>query len=338
MTELNLQAAQTFGVSTASMLFNNLCSVQELCIFVHKHTVVVSSNTVEKPNIFAPPDAQSTDMISSMNGHVLTAAGRAIIGLTNPKGFAMIDASDGSPSLFVPSDGQQYRCYAIVNSVGLVSQQTPCTVLLGTDHGDVIAVVLNSELVAVHTVNHAGAHGSESVTCLTGGEIDDTLTVAVSGDGSGSLSFWKLNDMGLPIKGSSHKSINDCVTSVQMLLGAQMPADAAGMIGASYSSGAIKLFNRTTNELKVEISAHSRPITALTYNGFNNCLASAGEDQLLCVWKMPDNKEGQVRLVAHKHHPNFLLTGCAFSSDGGMLHANAFESDVVWSYETKKAI
>ncbi|GMI02856.1 hypothetical protein TrVE_jg4761 [Triparma verrucosa] len=106
---------------------------------------------------------------------------------------------------------------------------------------------------------------------------------------------------------------------------------------AGFSSGHLKFFDLGSGECFVEVAAHSRCISAVCLNEEAGFVATASEDCVLNVWKVPDSPSdgSQVDLTFTEYIPDRQLTGVTFLTDGhgeNKMLASSYDSDTldVW--------
>lgn len=89
-----------------------------------------------------------------------------------------------------------------------------------------------------------------------------------------------------------------------------------------YLTGILRVYAADSLQLRAEVAAHSRAVTAL--DAWDNHVASVGEDAFLNVWELTGSKNGgggHVRLVSSHAVPNDLLTGVAFAASKSVVTA-----------------
>lgn len=134
--------------------------------------------------------------------------------------------------------------------------------------------------------------------------------LSASGDASGNILLW---DFDFKKKLEIPSAHVDSVTDLIILL-------SGAKLAASYGSGKIRLFS-STGQCEVEICAHSKWITGLTYHAGTQQLASVGEDCVLNVWST-NTQVGSTAPIVHQASasiPNGLPTGITFNGVGDAL-------------------
>ena len=100
---------------------------------------------------------------------------------------------------------------------------------------------------------------------------------------------------------------------------------------AAYSSGHIRLFRSSLQELAVEVTAHVRTITGLSIHPTLYMAASVSEDQHMHIWTLPDftsYASAEMDLLCSSHVENRKLTGVAFLNDD-QIGVVAYDDDEV---------
>ena len=106
---------------------------------------------------------------------------------------------------------------------------------------------------------------------------------------------------------------------------------------ASYTTGHIRIFRASISELAIEVTAHSRSITAMAIDPYLNIIASVSEDQFLHVWQFPtfnsrDNCD--MDLIYSDKIENKLLTGVTFLSGiDSRIAVVSYDDDELIIYE-----
>jgi WD40 repeat protein len=104
------------------------------------------------------------------------------------------------------------------------------------------------------------------------------------------------------------------------------------VIVAAYSSGHIRLFRGSIQEMAIEITAHARIINAIALHPTLSTFASCGDDQFLNIWSLPDFKdksEHNAELLFSERLPNRLLTGIGYFSEDRIGVASYDEDDLI---------
>lgn len=94
---------------------------------------------------------------------------------------------------------------------------------------------------------------------------------------------------------------------------------------ACYSSGHIRVFRTDIFELCIEISAHSRAISALSVSKDKKEFATCGQDQMVQEWSIPDFKSIQsskIELIGSFVLENKICTGLCFLNDSRICVAS----------------
>ena len=324
MAAQDLQGGTPLPISVSpSLLYNNLSTLPDgTAVYAHKEDAVMASLQTSGCTVASQAELAKATVTSI---DVASLYGRPFIAFMSKLGFTLHDPTRDVAVFRVTTEGNaDMRGHGFVNTASL-KQNKPCTLLLGEGSGSVIVVTLSPELQVVGSTK-VSAHEC-SVTCVTGSDGEfPSPTVAVSGDVSGALCLWRNGANGLPEVARSVPFPDDCVTSIQMLTA------AGDLFAAAFGSGQIRVFGRAEGDLRIAIAAHNRWINALAYCPVSNRLASAAEDQLLCLWRMPSPQDGSVGLMAYKLHPDALLSGCAFANDGRGLLATAYDGDSLFTY------
>ena len=89
------------------------------------------------------------------------------------------------------------------------------------------------------------------------------------------------------------------------------------IVVAGFATGLIRLFRCSISEMAIEIKAHSRPVSGLTFSPRNAYFASCGEDQIVNVWDFPDfstRANSSLNNIQSIKLQNQYLTGITFIS------------------------
>lgn len=103
---------------------------------------------------------------------------------------------------------------------------------------------------------------------------------------------------------------------------------------AAYASGHMRVYRMSANEMSIEITAHTRSITALTLHPELQLVASCSEDQHLHVWSCPDftSVSKDMDLLYSGYVENRKLTGVAFMADE-KIGVVAYDEDDITVFE-----
>jgi WD40 repeat protein len=102
-------------------------------------------------------------------------------------------------------------------------------------------------------------------------------------------------------------------------------------IFAGFSSGHIRVYRPDTRELAIEIAAHVRMVTGLTYNEETQLAASCSSDQYLHVWSVPDFRSkanSNLDCVYSSVLENKMCTGVAFINEHKLAVAAYDEEEI----------
>lgn len=216
---------------------------------------------------------------------------------------------------------------------GLAACPSTDTLLVGTSWGEVLQLAVAR---GAPSAGSAGAASSSSVLTLAGrlqgGHKAAVTCIAaderyiVSADDLGSVSQWDAGTGRLLVRHDR---------------GAGYPATALALHGdvivAGYGSGHVRIF-RCGNApggarfMEVELTAHARSVTAVSFHPSAPTFASVGEDGLVNVWSLPElgtagggvgapgsgTGKARVLLDMTARVANAVLTGAAFVCPGGV--------------------
>ncbi|KAI6650431.1 hypothetical protein LOD99_5868 [Oopsacas minuta] len=155
----------------------------------------------------------------------------------------------------------------------------------------------------------------------------DATGCLVSGDDTGMVCVWKLKG----IEGMSDQTPNIVVkTSDSPCTGVAMCGD---FIIASFGSGKIEIWGKTSLELKFEINAHARWINSIDVCHKKRWLIAVSEDTCVSVWQLPRDNSGVMECLHYQAVQSCMLTGCQFLDEDGIDFAlTAYDHNEILIY------
>jgi hypothetical protein len=191
------------------------------------------------------------------------------------------------------------------------------SLVIGHGTGEVEQALIGADF-SVQVINRQKAHRG-AITVVTSSARGPASYV--SGDTSGEVHLW--ND-----QLQSYASLpaqQDSVSAIQFL--------NEEWIAAGYGSGTIRIISARTGQLRCDVGAHSRWITAMSFSPVSNLLASVAEDNLLCLFRITQTPAGpKVEFAGYKIHPNRLPTGVVFSDDGKTATISIYDAEKLLMY------
>jgi WD40 repeat protein len=137
--------------------------------------------------------------------------------------------------------------------------------------------------------------------------------VLATGDESGAIALWKEGDRVKGFSGNGH-----LCTSL---------AAGNGYVAAGFSTGHLRLYNVDEQQLHVEITAHTRTVSAVCMHPNRPLVGVCSEDTFVGIWSLPDGQTSGVKNVLQTSPSPFLITGCQFmGSDFEKLGCTAYDS------------
>ncbi|GET85975.1 hypothetical protein, conserved [Leishmania tarentolae] len=159
------------------------------------------------------------------------------------------------------------------------------------------------------------AHAKRSITAMdlesTGAE---SCVEMASGDAGGHVVLWTDNNPTLSIPPDSG---TDAVTGVRLI-------PLRNAVAVAYGGGQIKLIQRSSGAVTINIQAHSRWINTMVYSPTLHWLASAAEDGQISVWDVTSADPNRV-CIASGTLTDELPTGLVFLSNAGGLLAASYD-------------
>jgi WD40 repeat protein len=295
---------------TPTISYNNLASsdIDGVSAYAHDEHVVVL-RALGSARLTQSEAFKAT--VTSLT--FIAARGRSLLCFTNRFGMCAFDVARDAAILRISSDGaNEYR------GIAATEVEDGVVVVLGSTQGTLFFYTLDSDFQVQRTAKMQ--QHSAPVTCVAclqhSSSAGTGSVVSVDTDGKIAVS----SGTGVLL---SHTTFpNDCATSVAWL-------DAA-RVAVTFGSGAIRVLDVNSCAQTIAIGAHSRSITAMTAHQPSGRVATGGEDGLLCVWHIAQDS---AKLLWYKAHTDYLLTGCAFNTDGARLNVVAYDSDKAWSYD-----
>lgn len=104
---------------------------------------------------------------------------------------------------------------------------------------------------------------------------------------------------------------------------------------AAFTTGHIRIYRASINELAIEITAHGRCINGLALHPALDVVASVGEDQNMNVWSVPDfssRSSREIDLLSSFVLANKKLTGVSFFNDE-RIGVVAYDDDEINFFE-----
>jgi len=137
----------------------------------------------------------------------------------------------------------------------------------------------------------------------------------VAGDDHGAVVIWELGN------GKFAKKMD--------LPGAGFPCTSLrgghGYVCGGFSTGHLRLYNLQKGMMEVEITAHTRTITAVAVHPTRALVACASDDTFVSVWGLPKPSDPKVKKVMLVSPNSSLLTGVGFLGNG-LVAAVAYDS------------
>lgn len=300
---LNLTASQT-----PSLLFGNLSASRGTLAFVRQNDVVVVHVGANKTQL-----VQSRSRPHKVFGcHVVELNGKVTVALVSTNGaeFWAMDAP-GAPlrlaALFnlesvlprLPDTMHFVRGLAVLPSL---DANMPAHVVLGLSTGQLVLLEVAAQSNS-RVVRRLPAHSAAVTTLASGGRLRGLVSACDDGE----IIVWS---SGLEKLGS--------------LPGGGFPCTGLVMRGhalvASYATGFVRILRCDPLELVAEIDAHSRCVMALHLHPTESLFLTAGEDQYVHVWTLPDldpdRGSEEVSMQATLRVVHQLPTGAQFMVQG----------------------
>lgn len=136
-------------------------------------------------------------------------------------------------------------------------------------------------------------HGISAVACVG--------TKVITGDDKGNVNFWE---------GSKCvKTINGVGSPVTVL------RVGHGYAVGAFASGHLRYYSLSNNCLAIEITAHTRSISAVDIHKDKPLVVCASEDTFISVWTLPSSKDAHVRHILTESPAAGLLAGVKFTAE-----------------------
>lgn len=301
---------KSFCVSQAPplLLHHNLCRGKlDTFLFASSRSLVSFDTASGKLHSFCSLGEDDASSLQVINGSETAA-------LVTTASAAYIVKEGGGIISFAVNSTSTAACCA---SMCFESPSTPqaVRVAIGTTSG--LVGFFNCSLTDVGKTIMAAQTAQQhhhQVTALAT-ESSNSLIAAVSGDSAGTVIVWNRN--GCPLA-EMKDELQDSVSDVLVM--------SQGMrVAASYGSGKISIFS-PSGQREVEIRAHSKWITAMSYHSERNLLASAGEDGVVNVWMASSNPDLVLTHHSSRTVSTGLPTGLAFHTSGTYLMVASYGS------------
>lgn len=284
---------------TPSMGYNNLSCTGNLIAYAHQQDYIVLRplGPHKLPIKDSEKNTIQTAILASLRGRVVAA-------LVTDLWLQVWDLSRDIVLAEQPT---------AVASRGAAFVEAGERLFLAVGHGTGAVSIVEFAADFTPTVIAQPQFHAKPVTCIASNAASHA-TLA-TGDNTGTLVLWRADFT--PIVSIPQSSEDNCITAV---------CHTGAFVVASYGCGKIRGFFPHSGELRLEICAHSRWITAMCFSG--GMIAAVGEDSLVSVWLLPSNENPRASLVGAKQLKNLLLTGVAFTGDGKVMTA-AFDNDKI---------
>lgn len=320
---------------SASSLFNNLdilprssegkSSPMQKASFlaIHKHDAHITNqhNASFTHKQVSPKEGTTQSNTFLFESKWCKLEKQTVLVMAHSKGFQIFD-EPGSVLLFwhstlergVLSEGKDAYCRGI-GSVG-------DNILIGTCHGKII-VVETTEMNTFSIAETVNAHRHPLVTITTRVTSESEKVNVASADDEGSISLWKMNDkLSFLAQITGPTSKYPC-TSLCFL--------KDGLLGASYYTGHIRLFDLETQRIKVEIAAHGAPVTSMDsiIMKDHSLMISGSEDTFVRVWKVKKKDKLQVTQPWFTCISDRQICGVRFNGTDQLFGVTAYDSTEV---------
>lgn len=182
-------------------------------------------------------------------------------------------------------------------------------IYVGGDNGDILT--FDSSL-------RPGAPLQKHAAPIRDLDFNEKLGILVSGDLEGGLHLWK-KGKGSLVHLSSLKDFKESVTCLRV--------SRNGVACVGYLTGHLRMFNIATQALQVEITAHTRAISALAVHPTDNQVVCVGEDTCVSCWSIPtDTVKGVAHLLILRLNQS-ILTGAVYCGENsGHMAVTCFDS------------
>lgn len=324
---------------SASSLFNNLdilprsskgSKAQASFLVVHKHDVHITNQLNAN---FTHKQVSTKDKGTQQNNFVFNAKWcrleqQTVLVTTHSRGFQIYD-EPGNLLLFwhstldrgVLSDQKDAFC----RGIAAISDY----ILIGTCHGKIIIVeTLDLNTFAVAHTYKAHQHPVITIATKKHSSMDGTVNVA-SADDEGAIFLWEMEEKltffgQIPGPSSKYPCTAICFLNDDLL-------------GVSYYTGRIRLFNMKTLKIAVEIAAHAAPIMSMdsVVNSDFSMLISGSEDSFVRVWRIEKTGKLQVSQIWYTSIKDRLICGVKFHGTDDVFGVTGYDSSEIAMFRKK---
>ncbi|XP_065339299.1 uncharacterized protein LOC135939065 [Cloeon dipterum] len=236
-------------------------------------------------------------------------------------GSVILFSYDISKSPVTPDNPDASSAPYAVGIAKLSTRPDTAFICVGASSGGIL--VLSAVGLDICFCSKAQNH-DYSVTCLAG--LDRTL---VSGDTSGTVMSWKIDDKGKLTRTSFIRGPNWSCTCLCMYYDRSEKAMAV----AAFGSGHLRIYEAANLALRAEVAAHSRWITGLDVAVKAKLLVSCSEDSIFSVWQLHPDEKTPIDYLCSTSVSSHKLVGARFlNSEGNSLCLSSFESDLLHCY------
>jgi len=303
-----------------SLLSNNLTSSGNYLCYVSRneshsrnevHVVKESADDIlhEKPGTPLIAILPDKDTIAQARYFRLQGLGDVLVVITHTGAVAIHDET-GQKQLHSYKLQKATTHAKELHLQGIASDGT--RVFIGAGNGEILVFSTKQKLILAK--KYPGHR--DAITDLSYSETGTSTNptgVLVTGDASGAVAIWD------DVKESLTKAVDlptagAPVTSIRT---------GYGYAVVAFASGQIRLIDLKTKKLAIEITAHTRSISAVDIHPTKPIFATTSEDTYTTIWTLPTATNKKIKNVLCASLGHSLFTGLQFSGKYGGTSATS---------------
>lgn len=279
---------------SVSLGFNNLTSSEANLCYLHRneaHILRQRHMNQERANSAVAAYTETAPLLEC--SYVTLTCGECLV-LINMQGQIFVFNANGdklktSMAVDMGDMPRARRLYGIAGKGSVLA--------VGSGNGVVHAYRCNATGDSFEKI--ASIQHSDPVTALT---VEGDLLIG--GDEQGQVCFWDLAQGGERV-GASKPTGYPCVTL----------KSGHGFAVGGFTTGHLRMYSLANKCLRVEITAHTRIINAVSIHKTKPMVCCASEDTFISVWNIPTKANREIVSMLMVSPNSSLLTGVAWVGD-----------------------